>query len=175
MQTRVLIAAVALSGSFAPIAPAQQAAVPDSIAVPAGHAQVAKFAASGVQVYRCKAAAGDAGGYAWTLVGPDATLTDEQGKAAGRHYAGPTWEANDGGKVTGKIVAKAPAPDGSSIPWLLLAATPAADARALSGVAYIQRLQTHGGAAPAGGCSRESLDAETRVAYVAQYLFFAKK
>ncbi|CAN5925593.1 hypothetical protein BH11MYX4_BH11MYX4_06510 [soil metagenome] len=32
---------------------------------------------------------------------PEATLFGHHGRVAGKHYAGPTWEANDGSTVVG--------------------------------------------------------------------------
>ena len=42
--------------------------------------------------------------------------------ASALHFAGPTWQASDGSKVVGELVAKDAGPDPNAIPWLLLAA-----------------------------------------------------
>jgi hypothetical protein len=39
-----------------------------------------------------------------------------QGKRIGGHYAGPTWEANDGSKVVGEVLQRADAPRPGAVP-----------------------------------------------------------
>ena len=53
--------------------------------------------ATGVQIYTCTR--NPAGATGWILKGPDAQLFDPQNRPVGKHYAGPTWEGLDGGKV----------------------------------------------------------------------------
>jgi hypothetical protein len=45
------------------------------------------------------------GQYEWAFVGPVATLYSPTSADVGKYYAGPTWEASDGSKVTGKQLA----------------------------------------------------------------------
>lgn len=148
--------------------------VPAAIALPAGAKVVLQLSATGVQIYRCEAAAGDANAFAWKFKAPEATLADAQGHPAGRHYAGPTWESADGSRITATVAAKQAAPDGNSIPWLLLTAVVAQPGGALGHVAYVQRLHTQGGSAPATGCSADKANAEIRVPYTADYWFSSK-
>jgi len=143
--------------------------VPVQIKPPEGQALVAEAHATGFQVYTCK---NDGGKYGWTLKGPDAELFDKAGKAVGRHFAGPTWEWSDKSQVIGKVAASAPSPDADSIPWLLLAATRHSGEGVLSKVTNIQRLNTKGGKAPAGGCDAAHEGQETRAAYMADYFFY---
>jgi hypothetical protein len=153
------------------VATAGESALPSSLAVQPGEHLVLKARARGVQIYACAANAQSAPPFAWTLKGPEAQLFDDRDKPLGKHYAGPTWEASDGSKVLGEVVAKAPQPN--TIPWLLLRAkvsTPGLFAKVTS----IQRLDTVGGAAPASGCDEAHLGAEKRVPYSASYAFFAK-
>jgi hypothetical protein len=56
----------------------------------------------------------------WTLKGGDAQLADKDGKPFGKHYSGPTWEASDGSRITGKAAANYPSLDKDAIPWLLI-------------------------------------------------------
>jgi len=77
--------------------------------------------ARGIQIYVCRPDA--EGKPAWTLKAPEAELFDEQGKSIGKHFGGPTWQLNDGSQVTGKMAAKADAPDSQAIPWLLVTVT----------------------------------------------------
>jgi uncharacterized protein DUF3455 len=145
--------------------------VPAQIKPPEGQALVAEAHAKGFQVYTCKNAGGK---YNWTLKGPDAELLDKAGKNVGRHFAGPTWEWSDKSQVTGKMIASAPSPDADSIAWLLLAATGHSGEGILSKVTNIQRLNTKGGRAPAGGCDAAHESQETRAAYTADYFFYGK-
>src|SRR6266849_2519210 len=52
--------------------------------------------AKGDQIYVCKS---DVAQFTWTLKAPDAQLFDKDGKPFGKHFAGPSWEANDGSRV----------------------------------------------------------------------------
>src|SRR5260370_1936855 len=91
--------------------------VPQQLQPPANEQLFLQVHAKGDQVYTCKA---DVEQYAWILKAPDAQLFDKNGKPFGKHFAGPSWEANDGSRVTGQAVANAPSPDSNSIPWLLV-------------------------------------------------------
>ena len=148
--------------------------VPDSLAPPAGLKRVLEASAVGVQIYRCKAPMDAAAGSAltWTLEGPRAALTDQHGEAVARHYAGPTWEAPDGSKITGKVAARADATEKGAIAWLLLTAESAGAPGRFDKVRAVQRLYTSGGSAPAGACAK--LDEELEVPYRAMYVFWAQ-
>ena len=128
--------------------------------------------AKGDQVYSCKS---DGAQFTWTLKAPDAQLFDKDGKPFGKHFAGPSWEANDGSRVTGKAVANAPSPDADSIPWLLVTILSHDGSGVLSRATTIQRLNTKGGKAPASGCDASHAGGEVRVPYSADYLFYAPK
>jgi hypothetical protein len=148
--------------------------VPAALSVPAGYLVKMKFNASGVQIYRCLSSTQDATQFAWTFIAPEAKLYNETGEAIGNHYAGPTWEVSEGRKVVGKLSAKAAAPDGKSIPWLLLTAAEEPADKFLVKIAFVQRLNTKGGSAPASGCSSDVANTELRVPYSADYYFYAK-
>jgi hypothetical protein len=153
-----------------PSADAQQ--VPQQLNPPPGEKLLLQVQAKGDQIYSCKE---EAGKFAWGLKAPDAQLFDKDGKPFGKHFAGPSWEASDGSRVTGKAVANAPSPDADSIPWLLVTVVGHEGGGVLSPVTSIQRLNTNGGKAPAAGCDAEHLAKEVRVPYTANYLFFAAK
>jgi hypothetical protein len=123
----------------------------------------------GVQIYACKATGGS---FAWTLTGPEATLSDAKGNVIAKHFAGPSWQANDGSTVVGEPLNASPSPDADAIPWLVLHAKSHTGSGAMANVAYIVRTRTEGGVAPATGCDAGHAGAETRVAYSAVYLFF---
>jgi hypothetical protein len=146
--------------------------VPDAIKAPPGESLAMIVPAKGVQIYECKATSGQFG---WAFVGPEADLYDNGGRRIGKHYGGPTWEAEDGSKVTGALKARADAPKAADIPWLLLATTSTGAKGSFSAVSSIQRVNTVGGVAPSGGCAAGNAGAVARVPYTADYYMLAKK
>ncbi len=145
--------------------------VPAQLKQPEGQSLAAEAHAKGFQVYTCK---NDGNAYNWALKGPDAELFDKAGKKVGRHFAGPTWEWSDHSQVTAKMMTSAPSPDADSVPWLLLVATGHSGEGVLAKVTNIQRLNTKGGKAQAGGCDAAHEGQETRTAYTADYFFYGK-
>jgi hypothetical protein len=146
--------------------------VPEQLDVSADQTLALQARATGYQVYACVATSD--GYFGWTLKGPEADLFDTSGRRIGRHYAGPTWEAIDGSKVGASVKARADAPDGKAIPWLLLGATSNGGNGVLTRVASIQRLNTAGGSnPPAQACDAAHVGAEERVPYTATYYFYA--
>ena len=129
--------------------------------------QVAVVHATGVQVYTCTADAG--GQLSWTLKGPDATFENVAG-LKGRHYGGPTWEAQDGSKVVGRKLQEHASPTGDAVPWLLLEGVKHEGNGVLSHVSYVQRIHTAGGKAPA--VENAKVGDEARVRYSADYVFY---
>ena len=87
----------------------------------------------------------------WGFKAPEAELIDAQGRLFAKHYAGPTWEAPDGSKIVGKILANEPAPKADAIPWLLLSAE-SSGSGVLAGARFVQRIDTSGGVGPTGAC-----------------------
>ena len=154
---------------FSLSAAAQQVSPPTQ---PSANEQLLLVHAKGYQIYTCK---GDAGQSTWKLKGPDAQLVDNKGKPFGKHILGPSWEANDGSRVTGKAIANTASPDAKSIPWLLINIISHEGSGVLSGATTILRLNTKGGRAPASGCDASHVDREARRPYSADYLFFAPK
>jgi hypothetical protein len=146
--------------------------VPAQLQPPANEQLLVRVHAKGDQVYTCKA---DAATPAWTLKAPDAQLFDKDGKPFGKHFAGPSWEANDGSRVTGKAVANVPSPDADSIAWLLVNIVGHQGNGVLSKSTTIQRINTRGGKAPATGCDASHAGQELRVPYTADYVFYAPK
>jgi Protein of unknown function (DUF3455) len=146
--------------------------VPEALRAPAEEHMVLQVHAKGEQIYSCKV---DGTQAAWTLKAPEAQLFDKDGKAFGKHFAGPSWEALDGSRVVGKAAANAPSPDVDSIPWLLVKVVSHEGQGVLTSVTSIQRINTKGGKAPATGCDAGHAGQEVRVAYSADYLFFTPK
>ena len=131
-----------------------------SIDVPPHSKLLLRAVGSGDQVYSCF------NGY-WALQTPDAKLLDQKGSVIGRHFAGPTWQLNDGSWVKGTAIAQKAAPDPTAVPWLLLESV--GGTGRLGAVRFIQRTETHGGNAPDVSCSQ---DATRRVPYTATYSFY---
>jgi hypothetical protein len=128
--------------------------------------------ATGVQIYVCKAGKDDPTRFEWVFKAPEAELFGSDGKKIGTHYAGPTWEVNDGSTVVGELKARDNGPDPGAIPWLLLSSKSTSGNGILSQTQSIQRLHTAGGKAPAEGCHQAQVGQETRVPYKATYYFF---
>jgi hypothetical protein len=146
--------------------------IPKAVQVPDGEKLFLQVHATGDQIYTCK---GEAAQFTWTLKAPDAQLFDKDGKPFGKHFAGPSWEADDGSRVTGKAAANVPSPDTDSIPWLRVNVVGHEGNGILSRATTIQRLNTKGGKAPAAGCDAPHANQEIRVPYSADYLFFTQK
>jgi hypothetical protein len=159
------------AGTALPLTVAPQQ-VPQQIQAPAGERLLLQVHAKGDQVYTCK---GDGGQFTWALKAPDAQLFSKDGKLFGKHFAGPSWEASDCSRVTGKAVANASSPDADSIPWLLVNIVSHDGKGVLSSATTIQRIDTKGGKAPATGCDASHFGQEVRVPYSADYLFYAPK
>ncbi len=142
--------------------------IPDALASP-GTTPVLTAHAEGEQVYECKAAAD--GKLAWAFREPKATLM-VGGKIVGKHYAGPTWELNDGSAVVGKAAANAPGTTANDVAWLKLdVTTHRGNGGMLADVTTVQRINTVGGQL-SGACDKA---AETRaVPYTADYVFLRK-
>jgi hypothetical protein len=149
--------------------------VPPALQVSAGVALTRVLHGSGVQIYECRPSPQGVSQFAWTLQAPAADLADASGKDVGRHYGGPTWEANDGSKVVGEPVAHDPGPVPSAVPWLLLRAKSTAGKGLFAKVEFIQRLNTVGGLPPQTGCDSAHVSQRTRVAYSADYYFYSAR
>jgi hypothetical protein len=150
----------------------QPANVPSGLKVPQGQRLTQTFLGSGVQIYTCQASQADPKRYEWAFKAPEANLLDNDGKQAGKHYAGPTWEALDGSKVVGEVKAKDAGPDAHAIPWLLLSAKSVSGHSVFGSTQYIQRLYTTSGTAPLLPCTAAILGSEERVPYTATYYFY---
>ena len=152
--------------------PFDQAALPETVKVPAGHRVALETVGVGEITYECrpKANAGDA--HEWVFVGPKADLNSRSGAKLGSYYGPPaTWAANDGSKITGAQVAVAPSSAGN-IPSQLVKANPAVGMGAMSGITYVQRVATQGGVAPASACDKSAAGRKEIVKYQADYIFW---
>jgi hypothetical protein len=135
-----------------------------SVDAPPGTRLLLSATGDGSQIYTCS------DGH-WVLKAPDAKLLGEHGQVIGSHFAGPTWRLTDGSEVRGKAIGSRPAPEVSSVPWLLIQAVAGSGSGRLVSVLYIRRTETHGGAAPSKPCT----SGEERVPYTAKYSFYTAK
>jgi hypothetical protein len=142
--------------------------VPASLAPAADQDLSFVLNATGTQNYTCTSSG-------WTFVAPDADLylQHEMQSIVGHHFAGPTWEYEDGSFVVARKTAAATV-DTASIAWLLLVATShGGDDGRMTNVTSIQRLETSGGNAPAGACA--PLGGSLEVPYTASYYFYVTR
>jgi hypothetical protein len=176
MVRRIAILSLLLAGGTslgekAPVPPV----IPEAIAVPEGYVVVATFEAKGKQIYKASLKGDQLG---WGRSVPKATLYDSKGKKAGTHYAGPTWEAEDGSKLVldDKTKVKgAPSRDPKvDVPLLRLEVKAKGKVGVLNSVGYVLRLNTRGGLPPRG-LTPEDIKSEIEVPYTATYVFYAKK
>lgn len=126
-----------------------QADVPTPIVVP-GEVRIALIHAQGAQIYECKV--GEANRLTWQFREPVAALF-ESDRTVGRHYAGPSWELDDGSLVTAKVIGRAPGATAGDIPLLKLEIATSNRRGRLKDATTIQRLNTKGGVA-AGNCEK---------------------
>ena len=165
MRSMTLSAGVAIfvAAGF-PAAAIEMRDIPAALAVPGGKV-LATVAAVGTQNYECVRV--PKGQLAWSFREPVATFVMD-GKPAGRHFAGPTWEFTDGSRLTARVVEKTAGKAANDIPWLKLAVVEKAKKGPASGTKWVLRIDTEGGAL-AGPCPTEK---ERRAeAYKATYVF----
>lgn len=168
-------------GSLGLVIAATAWANPSPASIPAvlhpvtGESLAMTIAATGVQIYECRAKGDVPTGHAWAFVAPEAELFDSKGEGIGRHGAGPYWQAADGSRVVGKVKARADAPVANTIPWLLLTTQSTGPQGAFSKVTSIQRIDTVGGALPTTACTRQAIGTLARIHYTAVYRLFSNQ
>ena len=158
----------------------EKLSVPAEIELPSnspyGNTRIATYYATGVQKYKAQQKAGsETGVYEWVFVAPQADLFDVTNKKIGTHGAGPYWALSAADSVFAQqfTPAKTASVDANSIPWLLLMPkTGTTPTGIFSNVAYIQRIATKGGKAPATAPAAASQTVD--VPYTAIYRFSKK-
>lgn len=148
--------------------PTISAAQPAEIAAP-GETAVLEVHAEGAQIYECKSDP-KSNALVWQFREPIASLFRE-GKTMGRHYAGPTWEIEDGSAVVAQVAGRAPGASQNDIPLLKLKVTDHRGQGALENVSTVQRINTKNGVA-AGPCNAQG--EFMSVPYAADYVFLRK-
>jgi hypothetical protein len=162
--------------------------VPASLAVPDGYRLFSIVHATGTQNYICLPGGT---GVTWAFLGPQATLFDERGEQVMTHFlsgnpaegltARPTWQhSRDTSAVWAMPIASYNQPDfvePGAISWLLLRVVgtqygPTWGDR-LVRTAFIQRVNTSGGVAPAEGCTTTGdIGKRVLVPYSTDYAFY---
>ena len=143
--------------------------VPSNLQVPADNQLLFRAAGVGVQIYVWTVNPTNATLSSWVFKAPHAVLFHREECVVGIHFAGPTWQANDGSKVVGARVA-ASTVDSNAIPWLLLQAASTGGVGILADTTYIQRVNTVGGLAPS--TPGKNAGEEVLVPYIADYYFY---
>ena len=173
--------------------------VPANLEVPAGHKVFMVGHATGTQNYVC---APSGTGVKFVLFTPQATLFGDNGKQLTTHYFSPnpsepntdpkvqsthtiraTWQSSkDTSTVWGMVQPGHSSTDpafveAGAIGWLLVTVVGKQDGAnggdQLSQTTYIQRLNTHGGVAPATGCaSAAEVGNQAFVPYTTDYYFY---
>jgi len=165
----MIAASQASAGTFS------QDKLPSEVRVPAGHEVAMHTNAVGNITWECKVDAKDDTKAAWAFAGPRAVLSDTDGNHVVSYFGPPaTWESLDGSSLTGTQIAVSPSEKGS-IPMQLVKANESARPGALKDVAYIQRINLNGGAAPTTGCSIDKVGHKVVVNYSGDYLFWKMK
>ena len=142
--------------------------VPDSLLVPAGNQLAFRATGVGAQIYVWTVNPTNPALSSWVFKAPHAVLFHHH-DIVGIHFAGPSWEGNEGSKVVAKRLAGVTV-DATAIPWLLLQATSNSGVGDFADVTYIQRLNTVGGLAPTEPGTFDGQEAV--VPYIADYLFY---
>jgi hypothetical protein len=137
------------------------------IKVPDTAEPVLRLQGRGVQVFRCEPRGA---GYTWVFRLPEADLVDTGGKAVIRHGANFSFEHADGSRLLGSVVDFDEAPDGNNLRWLLLSARSFGQG-ILTGVNYVQRVNTIGGMPPAR-CEAAQQNRLLRVDFSADFVFY---
>jgi Protein of unknown function (DUF3455) len=189
VKMTALMFTLALAGSQATTAAlVDPPAVPANLVVPGGLQPYMLAHAEGTQNYMCVVGPS---GFAWTFFGPQAMLSDATGGQLMTHFLSPnrdesgaaraTWlSSGDSTAIWGAAIASSTdaafvAP--GAIPWLLLRVVGDEDGPAgpgaLTGTQYIQRINTAGGTAPAGGCKAAAdVGKKALVPYTTDYVFY---
>jgi hypothetical protein len=158
------VAAPAAPAAFGP--GSRQVAIPGipaAIKPPKGARPLGAYlVTSGTQTYKCT------GGIFTGASTPEAQLVGTGGRI--HHFGGPSWQSErDGSLVTATKTAESPR--AGTIPELLLTINSHTGTGILSNAAYINRLFTSGGVAPAGACTDGTTKA---VPYKSVYVFWSK-
>jgi hypothetical protein len=173
MVTGTALIMAACSTAKPPAKEYSQDLLTESIRVPAGNVVALETTGVGVLNYECSKNVAGTGQIGWTLVSPKADLIDRTGKNVGT-YGGPpaTWTHMDGSSVIGTQIALAPTIGGNNIAMQLSKGNPGLTSGAMTGVTYIQRINTKGGQDLSRACAAADLGDKLTLPYQADYIFW---
>ena len=174
MGNRSLILAAALSLALPAAAIVEPPGLAPGLRAPANETPAFALTGSGVYIYQCRQSTLDANAYEWGFIVPDATLYDGT-RSVARHATVGLYESmSDRSSISG-FVRGSQAAGAANLPWVSMRAQPLSENGMFAGVTTIQRVNTHGGAAPGGSCGPDNLGAEARVAFQADYYFYKQR
>ena len=165
--------------------------VPSNLVVVDGSRPFLVGHARGTQNYVCLP---NGASFSWTLFGPQATLFDDGGSQQITHFlsANPvengtpraTWQHSGDTSAAWAVMIKSSTDpnyvEPGAIPWFLLQVVGAqygvpSGGHKLTATTYIQRVNTVGGIAPAGGCiTAADVGKKALVPYLADYVFYRR-
>ncbi|WP_082578778.1 DUF3455 domain-containing protein [Achromobacter sp. Root565] len=155
-----------------PVVSTASEALPPLMEVPAGNFVAWRAPATGFIKYECRRPFGHESIPAWGIASAEARLGDGGKPEEGTYRAHPeSWHALDGSSFTGMEVVRA-ATGSDRLYDQLVMAGPSPVAGLLSGVTYVQRLVSAGGAAPGRPCQKSSLGERASVAFQAEFVFW---
>jgi hypothetical protein len=134
--------------------------------VPEGSTELLRLHAKGVQIFRCETRSG---ALHWVYRLPDAELRDDAGVLAARHGANQTFEHVDGSHLVGEVLDHVPSPIDNALPWLLIK-TRSFGKGTLTGVDYVERINTVGGMPP-DSCDPAQTNQLLRIEFSADFVF----
>jgi hypothetical protein len=137
-----------------------------SLKVPEGLVEVLRLHGQGTQIFRCEPRGAD---LHWAYRLPQADLSDAQGRVLVHHGANLSFEHVDGSRIVADVVDHIPSPEDRALPWLLMA-TRDFGTGALSGVRYVERVDTAGGMPPET-CDASQRNQVLRVPFAADFVF----
>lgn len=173
VNIRVVVVSFLLGSVAAPSLLFAAQTIPPILQVPAGNEIIWRVPASGTITYECKTTPDSGLQPRWRVVSGEAKLGDGKAGNSGVYFSPPeTWKASDGSTLTGMEVVRANAGSGRLYDQMVLA-NPSHGVGVLTGVTYIQRLVSSGGAAPdAERCTSATLNQHIQVGYHAEYIFW---
>jgi hypothetical protein len=189
LKMTALMFTLATASTFGTSGPmVESPAVPSNLVVPGGLEPYLVAPAEGTQNYVCTVGPS---GFGWTFFGPQAMLVNVGGEQVMTHFlsanpdesgaARPTWlSSRDSSRIWGAVMASSTDPAyvaPGAVAWLLLRVvgdegSPMGGGE-LAGTRFIQRINTAGGSAPAGGCkSAKDIGTKALVSYTTDYVFY---
>lgn len=135
-----------------------------TLAVPAGSRPVAHYYAAGDQRWFWL-------GNAWLNLGPDATLYEDAAlrHAVGTHPFNAVWQATTGSSLVGQVQQSCDV-GGGAIAWQLFQTVSHEGGGIFRQVAYVQRIRTAGGVAPAQAGT--TYGETQRVPFTAEFYYY---